>query len=333
MRYLIFFFFSFAIISGLALKLWLGKRLRRFKSDYGLIKSQHAILSKEWRERKDANARLSENVQNLVEFYEITKELTKYRTLGEVFIVFRERLKKNVAIEDCRFVKPETNSSGMSGYELFPLKVDKELIGHLAIKGLKPEDKDKFDILFNQLLLVLNRVRLYAKIEELAITDSLTGVFLRRYFQEKLKDEINRCNKFNLEFVFLMLDLDHFKSYNDRYGHLVGDVLLNAVARIIKNNVRQIDVVARYGGEEFSIILPETDRQQAEYVSLRLRQAIEKERIRAYDEVLQITVSIGGSLFPQDAKDTQLLIDNADRALYRAKQAGRNRVCFWSDEG
>ena len=126
-----------------------------------------------------------------------------------------------------------------------------------------------------------------------------------------------------------MLDLDNFKSYNDRYGHLVGDALLSTVARIIKDNLRQIDIVARYGGEEFSIILPDTDKQEAEYVSSRLRQAIEKEHIRAYDEDLQITVSIGGSIFPKDTNDAQDLVDKADQALYHAKQAGKNQVYFW----
>lgn len=339
MYYLIFFFF--VIISSLALKLWLDVRLERFKSDYESTKKRHAILLKEYQEINEINAPLSVKVRDLIEFYEITKALTKYLAFDKVFVVFRESLKKNITLEDCQFisphtkdfgvgVKPEIGTSGYSGYDLFPLEIDKEFIGYLAVKGLRADDKDKFYILFNQFLLVLKRVRLYAKIEELSITDSLTGLFLRRYFQERLNEEINRCNKFGLNFVFLMLDLDHFKSYNDRYGHLVGDVVLSTVAKIIKENVREIDIVGRYGGEEFSVILPNTDRQEAEYVSSRLRQAIEKNHIRAYDEDLQITISIGGSLFPQDTKDAKHLIDKADQALYRAKQAGRNRVCFWN---
>ena len=329
MYHLIFLFF--AVISSLALKLFLDRRLRRSKSGYALTEARQDILSKEHQRLKHINEASSRNVQNLIEFYEITKELTRYLSFDEVFVVFRERLKKDITMQDCQFIKPGADTSGLSNYELFPLKIEKELIGQLAVKGLGAEDKDKFYILFNQFLLVLKRVRLYARIEELAITDSLTGLFLRRYFQERLKEEVHRYKKFKLKFVFLMLDLDHFKSYNDRYGHLVGDVVLSTVARIIKDNVRQIDIVERYGGEEFSIILPNTDKQEAEYVSSRLRQAVEKEHIHAYDEDLQITVSIGGSLFPQDAKDAQLLIEKADQALYRAKQTGRNRVSFWGD--
>jgi len=328
MHFLIFLLL--ALISGFALKQLLDRRLKRSLSKYESAKQTQAALLKEYQGLEETNARLGEDVENLVESYEITKELTRYRTFEEVFAVFRENLTKHIALEDCQLIKANAATSGFSENELFPMKIDKELLGNLAIKGLRPEDRDKFYILFNQLLLVLKRVRLYAKIEELAITDSLTNVFLRRYFQEKLEGEINRCKNFNLEFAFLMLDLDNFKSYNDRYGHLVGDVLLSRVARIIKDNLREIDIVARYGGEEFSIILPNTDKKEAEYVSLRLRQAIEKERIHAYDEDLQITVSIGGSLFPQDAKNAQQLIDGADRALYRAKDAGKNQVRFCS---
>lgn len=317
-----------AIISIFLLKLWLDKRLKGAKSNYELTKVRYDTLLKEAQGFRKKNASLSGNVQSLIEFYELTRELTKYLTFDEVFVVFRERLRRDIVLEDCQFIKPGVDFSPPSEYEPFPLKIDELFLGHLAIKGLRREDKDKFYILFDQFLLVLKRVHLYEKIEELSITDSLTGLFLRRYLQERLEGEIARSNRFNLEFVFLMLDLDHFKSYNDRYGHLVGDVVLRTVARIIKENLRQIDIVARFGGEEFSVILPDTDKHEAEYVSLRLCRAIEKAHIRAYDEKLQITVSIGGSIFPQDARDAQNLIDRADQALYRAKEAGRNRVCF-----
>jgi len=320
-----------AIISILILKRWLNSRLGRFKSDYALIKTRYDTLLKESKELNQIKTHLNGDVQKLIELYEITKELTKYLTFDELILVFQERLKENITLEECQFIKPDVDTSSFSDYELFPLKINNESIGHLAVKGLRSEDKDEFYILFNQLLLVLKRVQLYKEIEELSITDSLTGLYLRRYFQERLKEEIDRSGKFNLEFVFLMLDLDHFKSYNDRYGHLVGDVLLSSVARIVKDNLRQIDIVARYGGEEFSIILPNTDKQEAKFISLRLCQAVEKEHIRAYDEDLQITVSIGCSIFPQDAQEAQELIDKADQALYRAKETGRNRVCFWCE--
>jgi diguanylate cyclase (GGDEF)-like protein len=318
-----------ASISILALLRWQKKRLKILKSNYELIKGQRDLKSIEYRELERENAAILENVESLIELYEITKELTKYLSFEEVFQVFHGRLKEKITLEDCRFVELEKDLSGLLDYDFFPLKIDKELMGHLAIKGLRTEDKDKFHILLNQFNLILKRVNLYARIEELSITDSLTGLYLRRFFQKSLEEEIVRSKKFGLKFVFLMLDLDNFKRYNDRYGHLVGDVLLSTVARIVKDSVRQIDVVARYGGEEFSVILPDIDREEGEYVSLRLCKAIEKEHIHAYDEDLQITVSIGGSVFPEDAVDAEELIDKADLALYHAKQTGRNRIYFW----
>ncbi|MFC1658411.1 GGDEF domain-containing protein [Candidatus Omnitrophota bacterium] len=323
-------FLLVSVILYFLLKRIFSKRLQRLLVDYESTQEKYGLLTEEYRKHDEINSRLSENVRNLVEFYEITKELTRYRGFEEAVDAFSENLKKYIELDDCQFLKPQADQSSYIKYELFPLKINDESMGSLAIQGLRIEDKDKFYILFNQLLLVLKRARLYSKIEELAITDSLTGAYLRRYFQDKLEDEIRRCKDFKLGFVFLMLDLDNFKSYNDRYGHLVGDALLSSVARIMRENLREIDVVARYGGEEFSIILPNTSKEEAEYVSLRLRQAIEKENIRAYDEELHITVSIGASLFPQDAQDAQQLIDKADQALYTAKQAGKNQVRFWS---
>ncbi len=325
----LFIFLSFIIISILILKPWLDRRLKNLGSDYESTKVRRDTLLKKSLKLKQVNAGLSGDVRNLIDFYEITKELTRYRTPNEVFVVFRDRLKTDLALQDCQLIDSGIAKPDLPGYEFFPININKELIGHLAVKGLKAEDKDKFYILFNQLLLILKRVRLYMKISELSITDSLTGLYLRRYFQERLIEEVKRCDKLGLGFVFLMMDLDNFKSYNDRYGHLVGDAILSTAARIIKEGVRQIDIVSRYGGEEFSIILPDTDRQKAEYVSRRLCRSIENEHIRAYDEDLRITISIGGSIYPKDANNAQLLIDRADQAMYRAKQTGRNRVCFW----
>ena len=125
-----------------------------------------------------------------------------------------------------------------------------------------------------------------------------------------------------------MVDIDHFKDYNDRYGHLVGDAILREVSKTIKDNTRQIDLTGRYGGEEFSIILTETDKEQARFAAQRIREAVESKPIRVYDEDLKVTISIGISTYPLDAKNMQALIDKADSALYKAKQTGRNKVCF-----
>ena len=126
-----------------------------------------------------------------------------------------------------------------------------------------------------------------------------------------------------------MVDIDYFKECNDRYGHLVGDAVLREVATVIKDNTRQIDIVGRYGGEEFSIILSETSKEGALNASERILKSVEGEKIKAYDEELNLTISIGISSFPQDAKVTQELIDKSDWSLYRAKETGRNRICVY----
>ncbi len=128
---------------------------------------------------------------------------------------------------------------------------------------------------------------------------------------------------------FLMIDVDHFKKLNDKYGHLAGDQVLREIAAIIQGNIREIDIAGRYGGEEFCVVLPDTDRDGALYVAERIRQATKETSIKAYDTVVESSVSIGISTFPQDGKKASELIDKADWALYRAKKQGRNRVCVF----
>ena len=126
----------------------------------------------------------------------------------------------------------------------------------------------------------------------------------------------------------LMIDIDHFKKKNDKFGHLVGDVILREVAALIKQNVREIDLVGRYGGEEFSVILVDTNKLDAQLAGERIRKAIESYKFKAYDEVIDVTISAGISSFPQEGQTTEDLIEKADSALYQAKNKGRNRVCL-----
>jgi diguanylate cyclase (GGDEF)-like protein len=192
---------------------------------------------------------------------------------------------------------------------------------------LNEADDEKFDILANQFALGFKRAVLYKKVQELAITDSLTQALSRRYFIERFDEEIERSKKFNLNFSLLIVDIDRFKEYNDRYGHLVGDVILREVSATIKAGIREIDLIGRYGGDEFLLLLTETDKNGARFVAERIRESIEARQFQAYDESLKGTISVGISCFPEDSHYWQGLIEKADKALYQAKQAGRNRVC------
>ena len=166
-------------------------------------------------------------------------------------------------------------------------------------------------------------------LKELAIRDGLTGVYNHRYFQEALAMELLRSRRYEHEFSLIMLDVDHFKKYNDTHGHPQGDKLLYELAQNVKDRLRKSDLIARYGGEEFVVILPETQKDMALKVAENLLKFIEEQPYdgRESQPDGKITVSMGVSSFPDDGKDGSSLIGQADRALYKAKESGRNRVC------
>ena len=182
-------------------------------------------------------------------------------------------------------------------------------------------------ILGHQFALALRRVKLYEEIEELAVTDSLTGVHTRRYFIERFEEELKRSITRKIDLSLLMIDVDYFKTFNDKYGHLTGDQILHGVGKVIKDHIREIDIVGRFGGEEFCVVLPVTDRYGANFAAERIRSAVETTAIKAYDTTVRVTVSIGIATFPADGKTSAEVIDKADWALYRAKKKGRNCIC------
>jgi diguanylate cyclase (GGDEF)-like protein len=173
---------------------------------------------------------------------------------------------------------------------------------------------------------LLDRTR---KLEREAITDGLTGLFNHRHFYNRLEFEINRATRANSPVSVLILDVDNFKQYNDRYGHPAGDEVLRKCAAAICESVRSMDIAARYGGEEFAVILTETDKNGAIVVAENVRRAIEERRFRDEegDTTHNVTVSIGVSSYPADTKKMNDLIKLADDALYTAKSEGKNRVC------
>lgn len=307
-------------------------RLKKIRADCGILKNDYEKLLREYRNFKKETQDLKKVVSDKSGLYELMQDMSRYLSIDEAFFVFRDKIKKDFALQDCLLLKRDAEINLSPDYQVFTLKVNHEPLGSIAIKGLKKEDENHFYIMFNQLLLVLKRLHLFHKIQASSITDNLTGLYLRRFFEERLKEEIVRSRKFNLNFVILLLDLDYFKSYNDRYGHLTGDTILTEVGTIIRDNLRSIDIAARYGGEEFVIILPDTDKKGGSFVAGRLCCAIAAQEIVAYDEKLHITVSIGGCLFPENGIESQILIDQADSALYRAKETGRNKVCFYGEE-
>ncbi len=209
------------------------------------------------------------------------------------------------------------------------LKTKDKVIAFLVIENPSPEEQKGLSVLAGQIGLQVNRIKLYEKIQELAITDGLTGIYVRRHLLERFQEELERSGKHKLKLSFLMIDIDHFKKCNDEYGHLVGDAVLKEIAQMSKQGLRQVDLVGRYGGEELGIVLPETTKEGARQVGEKLRKEVERYNFKAYDEVTKVTVSIGLATFPDDALTREELIERADQALYKAKAAGRNKVCVY----
>lgn len=232
------------------------------------------------------------------------------------------------------------------GLWFFPLLSEQDpaatrMMAALHIEGAQDNDLAKFEVLGAYLNLQVKKIRLYERVKEMAIKDGLTGAFVRRHFLERFEEEFKRAMKYHLPLAVLMLDIDHFKRYNDDHGHLAGDAALKDVAALLTQNLRKVDIVARYGGEEFVVVIPETRTEGAYEVAERIRSSIARHNFKVFQEDTKVTVSLGITVFPDDLSDfkresspselTLELIRRADQALYRAKEEGRNRVVLFKD--
>ena len=166
----------------------------------------------------------------------------------------------------------------------------------------------------------------YWQLEQMAYRDQLTGLRNYRFFSNRLPEELQRAKRYRHQLSLVMLDIDHFKKFNDTHGHQAGNVALQYLARVVDEALRETDVVARYGGEEFAIILPETTKRLANELAERVRANVEAGPVRLGEHHHRLTVSLGVATFPRDASSWQTLVEVADKALYKSKQDGRDRV-------
>ena len=210
-----------------------------------------------------------------------------------------------------------------------PLTYRNSIIGVLVVEDDTPnrdwEDEERLMVrtVSDQLAIAISHARLFRHVQTQAMTDSLTGLYNHRYFHERLDREIQMADRNNESLSLILLDLDHLKRINDTHGHRAGDAALCHIAAILKATVREIDICARYGGEEFVIILPQCEREAAFQVAERVREAI---ALQPVPKVGAVTASIGLATYPTPAATKEELIEMADRAMYLAKDAGRNRV-------
>ncbi|MBI4845585.1 MAG: sensor domain-containing diguanylate cyclase [Candidatus Omnitrophica bacterium] len=235
---------------------------------------------------------------------------------------------------------PVISLFNMEYFVTVPLLAKNRVVGIMLVDNFFSKNKItesdiwKLTMFANQAGLAIENSQEFEKTLILSYTDHLTNLWNYGYFQHQLREEIKRASRFNRQLSLLMIDIDFFKKFNDTYGHPAGDKLLKQLAEIFQNSSREVDLVARYGGEEFVIILPETFKEKAYSSAERIRSfaAAFPFQTPESDTPKHATISIGVSSFPQDSSTAEGLISAADKALYAAKNIGRNRVCMFSKE-
>lgn len=254
---------------------------------------------------------------------------------GRVFVT-----QETIYIPDTRkepgylYYKGELREDG--SFLSIPLLFKKRVVGVLnmfraGIDQFSSQEIRLLNTLAVELAIALVNAKLYSRTRELSVRDELTQLYNRRHFQEVLPLEIKRAQRFEKPLSLLMLDIDFFKSFNDRYGHLVGDHLLNKFVHIVNSRIREVDFMARFGGEEFVIILPNTSKEDGLKVAEKIRHLVRdysffESSTKPED---RLTISVGVASYPEDAQTMEDLVDDADMALYEAKRQGRDRVVLY----
>jgi diguanylate cyclase (GGDEF)-like protein len=208
-----------------------------------------------------------------------------------------------------------------------PIHIKERIVGVITISTKEPrrytdDDISLLSISADQAAVAIENARLFAETRRLANTDELTGLYNHRHFYHLFNAEVNRAHRYNRPLSLIMIDLDRFKQFNDQYGHLAGDEALRRLAQILRWNARGVDMVSRYGGEEFTIILPETDLDQATIQAERIRSAVAE----YHWPQGRLTISLGVASLTSEMAKVEDLVQAADQALYQAKAGGRNRV-------
>ncbi|WPB82473.1 diguanylate cyclase [Archangium violaceum] len=224
----------------------------------------------------------------------------------------------------------ETQLRGLAALKIFPLTAGDRILGTLVAGSRRKAALDHdvlrmLEVIAIQAAQAVLRAQLYEAMERMATTDGMTGLYNNRTFQAKADEMLAHSRRYGRKCSLMLTDVDHFKSVNDTYGHLTGDQVLKGVARILREQARDTDIVARYGGEEFAILMPETDAKGAKIIAERIREAIKAEVFQTEMGPLKVTLSLGIATAPDHGTDKLVLVEQADQCLYYAKRHGRNQ--------
>jgi len=234
------------------------------------------------------------------------------------------------------FNNPLAIKEGIRSMIAAPLKIQKKTIGVLYLDDFKPreffeEKLELLSILTSFATMSIDHARLHEKTAQLACTDGLTGLYNHRQFKKNFVDEVSRANRYNKTLSIILFDVDDFKKFNDTYGHPNGDIVLQEMATMLRELLRDCDTIYRYGGEEFVALLPETALPEAIRVAERIRIFVETESPRFLTGITKthgVTVSVGVASVPEDGSDASALLKSVDDLMYKAKNEGKNKVYY-----
>ena len=232
---------------------------------------------------------------------------------------------------DPDWIKDLPGSGWIRSFIGAPIKRKDKLLGFINLDAATPNFFEtrhlkRLQALADQAAIAIENAQLFKEMEKLAITDSLTGLYNRRFFFAFAENEIERSRRYNKDLSIIMMDIDHFKKINDKFGHQIGDQVLKEIAEICLSILRKVDVMCRYGGEEFAVLLPETEVGDAAHAAERMCTAISSLRLKTEKGDVSVSVSIGVAEMDKSRGSFEKLLAAADGALYSAKEAGRNRV-------
>jgi len=331
-------------------------RLKRWNEDLSLLHQLNQSLSQSL--RIEDVVRLSlRNIKNIVPYdiaclYLDKSDQTRVVSHPKRMGFFTENFSKKTLEAGRIFTKSDHKIAGpvvsKGGYEIVvPLVIGKEKIGLLRLARVQKKEKSDantigpftpyqtkmLSMISTPLTLALRNAEMYQQVQDLSVTDELTGTLNRRAFSKTLEREFRRAKRYDTPLSLILVDIDYFKDINDTHGHRVGDQVLRKMVSVLNGSIREVDILARYGGDEFVSLLPGTNLEEVLVVARRMKEQVQTTYFNQNSKPIEVTVSIGVAHYPlPEITSSDILFELADQALYRAKKNGRNQIMMTSME-